>query len=91
MPMRMIATPAKFTPTGYEVELLDPKRIERDVTPENLAAAKAEFATFIGTVPAGSWMVSALWIGRDKAPRGFKVARERDEFQHAIRPQAIAA
>ena len=91
MPMIMTASPATFTATGYEMLLLDPNRIERTESPKTLAEAKTLFEAFTASIPAGSWVVGALWAGRDTAPRGFKVARERNEFRHEIRPAAIAA
>lgn len=91
MPLQMTASPATFSDTGYSVVLLDPNRIEKSVAVTSLAEAKTAFDAFVASLPPTGWAVHALWGGRDKAPRGFKAARERNEFQQQVRPAALAA
>jgi hypothetical protein len=90
MPLHLSASPAKFEQGVMSMLLCDPNEITKRVSPTSLAAAKAEFETFVGGLPDGDWAVHGCWVG-DRAPRGFKIARERREFTRTIRATTVAA
>lgn len=95
MPLAITASPATIENSNlgevWGYLLFDPNRIERSVAATSLADAQAGFDEFVAGLPDGCWMVSGLWTGSDKAPRGFKAARERGGFTRKLNRTAEAA
>ncbi len=96
MPMQITATPTTITPgRGYEIvetDPFDPRALSRRVAPATVGEAQACYADFVAALPDGTWSVVAYWTGPDRAPKGFKAAKERKAFETLVRGrQPVAA
>lgn len=95
MPLSMTASPAtveQFRDGEVWGHILcDPNEVKDQASAATLAEAEAAFAAFAERFTSGQWIVSALWAGPDKPPRGFKAARERGSFRRNLDLTAKAA